>query len=147
MKRFIPALLTALVLTAFITGCSSNSTPAPKTQTVVQEPQTPPVLTGSWTQSNISSDTYMVATVSADTIEINWVSDGGDTYALYWYGSFVAPTTPQEPYIWTSLNDHDKTDMAMLASGDDTKQFTYKNGEISFSASALGVTKTIRMKK
>ena len=48
---------------------------------------------GEWTQSNKNSeDSYQVATLSGDTITINWVSNGGDTKSLYWAGSYVAPT-------------------------------------------------------
>ena len=32
-----------------------------------------------------------------------------------------------------------------MASGDDTKVFTYDNETISYSASAMGVTKTIKL--
>ena len=35
----------------------------------------------------------------------------------------------------------------MLASSDDTKEFTYKDGVISYEASAMGSTKTVKLEK
>ena len=105
-------------------------------------------MTGEWKQSNSKSDdSYQAATISGDTIEIYWVSDNGDTKSLYWAGSFIAPTTADEPYIWNSENDHSKTASAMLASPDDTKTITYQNGVLSYNASALGSTTTVKLGK
>ena len=77
------------------------------------------------------------------------ILDEKDTNAneLYWAGTYDAPTTADEPYTWDSKNDTEKTDNALLASGDATKTFTYEDGEISYQASALGTTKTIRLEK
>lgn len=107
-----------------------------------------PNLAGDWKQSNSnSSDSYQEATITGLTIEINWVSDGGDTKSLYWTGSFAPPTSATEPYKWTSNNDTSKTNNALVASGDSAKDFTYQDGTISYSASALGTTTTIKLKK
>ena len=84
---------------------------------------------------------------SYDLIEINWVSDGGNTKSLYWAGTYVAPTEPTNDYAWTSENDKEKTGMALLASSDDTKEFTYKDGVISYEASAMGTTKKVELTK
>lgn len=75
------------------------------------------------------------------------VNTDSESKSLYWAGTFVAPETPDEPYTWESVNDKEKTDSALLASGDDTKTFTYEKGEISYEASALGTTKTVRLEK
>lgn len=105
-------------------------------------------LTGDWKQTNSSStDSWQQATVTSTTIEINWVSDNGDTTSLYWAGSFTAPAEPGDTFAWTSNNDHSKTDAAMLASGDDTKDFTYENGVISYKVSALGTTTTVKLER
>ena len=74
-----------------------------------------------------------------------WVAD--DTKALYWAGSFTAPTTADEPYTWDSANDTEKTSSALLASEDATKTFTYKDGTLSYEVTAMGVTKTVTMTK
>ncbi|GAB3410153.1 hypothetical protein GCM10027515_30140 [Schumannella luteola] len=108
-------------------------------------PEKPADLVGTWKQSNSSSpDTYQEATITADAIEINWVSDGGDTKSLYWAGTFSAPTAAGK-YTWTSANDTAKTDSAILASSDPTKDFTFEGDEISYSVSALGTTTTVRL--
>ena len=38
-------------------------------------------------------------------------------------------------------------DSALLASGDETKTFTYENGILSYEASALGTTTTVKMER
>lgn len=109
-------------------------------------PTKPADLIGEWKQVNSKSeDNWQAATIEGDTITIYWVSDGGDTQSLYWAGSYVAPTTSDEPYSWDSVNDHSQTDTSLFASGDDTKTMTYENGQLSYSASALGTTTTVRL--
>lgn len=144
-KLAIISLCVALLITIF-TGCSSTPTSSgnggnnPEKQI--------PDLTGEWKQENSKSDkSYQAATINGDTITIYWVSDNGDTKSLYWAGSFVAPTTADEPYSWTSKNDHSKTESALLASSDDTKTMKYENGVLSYEASAMGTTTTVKLKK
>lgn len=138
-----------------LTPCDKCVLTAGNTQGAVVDPQVPqeptaaPLdLTGKWKQVNSNSDTaWQSATISESTIEIYWVSDSGETSALYWSGTYAAPQTSDEPYSWESKNDHSKTDFAMLASGDDTKTFTYENGQLSYSVSALGVTTTVKLER
>jgi hypothetical protein len=75
------------------------------------------------------------------------VSDGGDTRALYWAGTYTAPTQPVNTFEWESKNDHDKTGSAILASSDDTKKFTYADGILSWPASAMGVDMVIKAER
>ena len=153
-KLAIITLCMALFITVF-TGCNSSSTNTHNGDSVQAnsvESKSPkkqaPDLTGNWKQTNSKSDSsYQAATISGDTIEIYWISDNGDTKSLYWAGSFVAPTTTDEPYKWDSKNDHSKTEGAMLASSDDTKTMTYQNGVLSYEASALGTTTTVKLEK
>lgn len=123
-------------------GSAQGSTPQSAAESVEQAPD----LTGTWKQVNGSDESYQEATISGDTIEIYWVSDGGDTKSLYWAGTYEAPTE-SGAYSWNSVNDHEKTDSALLASGDDTKTFSYDDGVLSYSASALGTTTTIKLEK
>ncbi|MDD2402528.1 MAG: hypothetical protein PHD60_10070 [Clostridia bacterium] len=141
MKRMaIISLCVALFITLF-TGCSSTPTSSGNGNKI-------PDLTGEWKQANSKSkDSYQAATISGDIIEIYWVSDNGDTKSLYWAGSFIYPTTADEPYIWNSENDHSKTDSAMLASNADTKTMTYQNGVLSYEVSALGTTTKVKLEK
>ena len=113
-----------------------------------EAPSFPPALIGEWKQTNSNSDdSWQSATIGEDAIEVYWVTDNGDTKSLYWAGTFKAPETADESYSWDSENDHEKTDYAMLASGDDIKTFTYKDGELSYSVSALGTTTTVKLEK
>ena len=75
------------------------------------------------------------------------MTDEGKTKATYWVGSYDAPTTANSEYSWISNNDHEKTKNALLASNDDTKEFTYKNDILSFTASMQGVSKVVELKK
>lgn len=135
MKRVF-SLIMVLVLAVSLTACGGG------------KKKDPPNLTGQWKQTNSDSpDSYQTATISGNTIEVFWYTESDQTSALYWAGTFDAPTTVDEPYIWNSVNDKEKTSTAMLASGDDTKTFTYESGKISYSVSALGVTTTVTLEK
>lgn len=136
-KLFALVAMSAFALCLF--GCSGGDE-------VVVEEKKPADLTGTWVQTNSNSkDSYQEAVISDGYIEINWI--GVDTKSLYWAGDYVAPTTADEPYVWTSTNDKSKTDTALLASTADTKEFTYEDGELSYEASALGTTMTVRMER
>lgn len=143
MKKLLYIALSAVLVLGMLTACG-----APKQGNPETNPATPPDLVGEWKQTNSNADdAWQAATIAGDTIEVYWVSDNGDTKALYWAGSFDAPTTADEPYTWESENDKDQTDMAILASGDDTKTFTYQDGVISYEVSAMGVTQTVKLEK
>ena len=141
-KRMLCAVFAAMMALS-LTACGSASDGGDATET---KQETPPDLTGEWVQSNSESeDSYQAATITEDTITISWVSP--DSKALYWAGTFEAPTTTDEPYTWDSKNDTKQTSMALMASGDETKTFTYEDGQISYDVSALGVTTTIKLEK
>lgn len=136
--KAIKKLLTlslALLLSVGLVGCSSD-----------KKPSEPVDLTGTWQTKN-SEGSYQEATITGDTIEINWVNDEEKTKSLYWAGSFTAPTEAGETYSWTSNADKEKNDSALLASSDDTKEFKYENGKITYEASMMGVTKTMELTK
>lgn len=106
-----------------------------------------PDLTGNWTQSNSNTkDSYQVATISGNTIEIYWYTAAVDSKSLYWAGTFEAPKS-DAAYTWDSVNDKSKTGEAMLASSADTKTFSYDKGVISYEASAMGANITVELKK
>ena len=135
MKK-LTAFTLVLILMLLLTACGGAKS------------KTPPDLTGQWKQTNSNSeDSYQTASISGNEIEVYWYTESDQTSALYWAGTFEAPTTSDEPYTWDSINDKEKTSSAMLASGDDTKTFTYKDGQISYSVSALGVTSTVILEK
>lgn len=133
MRKIIIIMLAVMMTFTFI-GCSKNSEPVD--------------LTGEWIQSNSSSkDSWQEATISENEIEINWITDNGDTKSLYWDGTYTAPTETGDSYSWISENDTSKTTSALLASTDKTKQFKYENGTISYEVSALGTMTTVKLER
>ncbi|MDD3306921.1 hypothetical protein ACIZ62_08620 [Acetobacterium carbinolicum] len=132
--------LLSLIMVISMFFCLSACSPAASKE--------PANLTGEWKQVNSgSNDSWQAATIEGETITINWVSNGGDTKSLYWAGTYIAPTTTDEPYTWDSVNDHSQTDKALLASEDETKTMTYENDQLSYSASLMGTTTTVRLEK
>lgn len=129
----IGILIAGVVLIAGLSGSDSKteSTAAPVS-----------TLIGNWEVED-KGDTYQAGYITADTIEIFWMSDGDAS--LYWSGSFDNPAELTDGYSWDSVNNKDKTDVALLASGDDTKTFTYSGGKITYEASAFGTTKTMTL--
>ncbi|WP_243111172.1 hypothetical protein [Faecalibacterium sp. OM04-11BH] len=131
-KRIVVTVLMAALTCLLLMGAAS--------------PAKPLDLVGNWEEKD-KGDSYQAGYIKEGKdgkdgeIVIYWVSDGGDTKSLYWAGTYVAPKDNKETYSWTSKNNKDKTDHALLASGDDTKVFTYEKGEITYKASALGTTK------
>lgn len=141
MKKLFILLLT-LILCFSMVACGNSK------QLSNTDPTKPLDLTGTWKQVNSNSDdAWQEAVIEDGTITINWITDNGDTKSLYWVGSYDAPTEATEEYKWTSENDHDQTDSALLASSDDTKEFTYTDGQLTYEASAMGSTMTMRLEK
>ena len=142
MKKKLLSIMLVAVVAIGLTACGSSGS---SEDTASNEPLD---LTGTWTQTNRNSeDMYQEATISKDAMEIYWVSNNGDTKDLYWAGTFTAPTEATDEYSWTSENDTEKTEMALLASTGATKEFTYKDGEITYEVSAMGSTTTVRLEK
>lgn len=142
MKK-IAALVLALLMLASVAGC--GAAPAPSS-----EDATPPDLTGVWRQvDSQDEDFYQQARIQGDVIEIYWVdtSMGDETVSLYWYGTFTPPETGEKTYTWESQRDKEKTDLAILASTDDTKTFTYTKGQLSYEVSVQGETGTVRLEQ
>ena len=153
MKRFLQylglvILMPALLISFVACGKSEETESVSTDSSDSAEVEEPLDLTGSWAQKGKEGeDAFQAGFIKDGMIELFWVSDGGDTHMLYWSGTYEAPTTTDDEYTWDSVNDKTKTDTALLASGDDTKTFSYKNGEISYEASALGETATITLVK
>lgn len=155
MLKKITAILMVILMVGSLAACGNSQTDngqsnnAQPNSSAEQKKTTkaPADLSGEWKQKNGDKDNYQIAKIANGTIEIYWHSETDESDSLYWAGTYDAPTTADEPYTWNSKNDTEKTDNALLASGDATKTFTYEDGEISYQASALGTTKTIRLEK
>ena len=126
MKRTFIALI-ALVMLIGTASCGSSGGP--------------PDLTGNWEESSHEEDVYMSAHIEEGTIEVYWMVDGEK--ALYWAGTYEAPTGSAKEYSWVSQNDKVKTDNAILGSTKDTKEFKYSGGSISFELTQGSETRTV----
>ena len=133
-KRIIAAALMAVLACIALVGCGEKKKAEPLD------------LTGNWEEKD-TSDGYRAGYIKDDKIYLFWVSDGGDTKMLYWAGTYAAPTDDTVPYTWESVADKEQTGSALLASTDDSKTFTYEDGELTYSASAFGATKKMRLVK
>lgn len=134
MKRIIGLALSLAMIFALV-ACGGGEE---------AKPEEPLDLTGTWIQED-AEDSYQKAVIKDGTIEINWVSEEDETEALYWIGTYVAPTEATEEYTWTSEGDTETMASALLASQDETKEFTYTDGKLTYKASAMGVTTTIKL--
>lgn len=150
MKKAVIALALAALL--IVPSCAKPE-PEPAQDEATAQEQTPAeekpaavyTFAGTYTEENADpSSTYMRAEISGDVIEINWIMDSGETVALYWAGTFQQPTGADD-YTFDSANDTEKTGSALLASGDPTKEMTVSGQSISFSVTAMGVTRTVRL--
>lgn len=148
----ISAAVAGLALS--IAACSSPATTSDgESAPAAEQPSeavelTPVDLAGEWKQSNSNDpERWSEATLTADAITISWVADGGDTKALYWAGSVVAPTDNAQSFTWDSVNDTAQTENSLLASDAPTKTFTYADGVLSYEATAMGVTTTVKLER
>ena len=142
MKTRILSLLTATIMILSLTACGGEK----KTTTSEDAAKKPVDLTGTWTQID-KGDSYQEAVIADGIIEINWISEEDNSKSIYWVGTYDAPTKSVNEFRWTSERDTAATDMALLASTDDTKEFSYADGIISYEVSALGTTTTIELEK
>ena len=148
MKKLLTVAAASLLLLA---GCSSAgpapTEPAPRDDSQ-EAPAAPLDLTGEWKQTNSNAeDAYQTATITTDTISIDWVNEADSSTSIYWAGTYAAPTGSADSYTWDSTNDKSVTDTALLASGDDTKTFTYEGGVLSYDVTAMGTTQTVELER
>ncbi|WEV42503.1 hypothetical protein OZX57_03460 [Bifidobacterium sp. ESL0682] len=147
LKKMAVVVVSWVMLLGFAAcGASSQSDASKGASSSQTRPATKPAnLIGTWKQTNSSSkDEMMEATVTVDSIEINWVKP--DQKSLYWKGTFTAPTKAGA-YSWTSQGDTETMKKSIMASQDATKKFTYDGKQLTYAQSALGTTSTIRMSK
>lgn len=133
MKKIILCLLSLMFIGVFFCGCSSS---------VKTNEDGTPDLTGSWVEKGGEEKTaYQAACISDDFIEIYWImnEDGEKSAYLYWAGTYEPPDGAKNSFKWESVNDKDR--VSLFSSSDDTKEFTYKNGKISYDVTFQGETR------
>lgn len=148
MKKIFTIIVPFLMI-FFLVACDSSQSQSDQNQnsetTAVQSLD----LTGNWKQINSNSETsYQSASIEKDTIEVYWVNTENDTKSLYWSGTYIAPDVSENSvYSWDSENNVEKTKSSLLASNSATKKFSYENGILSYEATAMGTTQTVRLEK
>lgn len=104
-------------------------------------------LSGIWVQNNSGSEKdFMMAIIKDGVISVYWVFDAEEEeeeIAVYWIGSYTAPTTADTTYTWTSAANAEEMDGELLASTDTSKAFSYADGILSCSVSVAGMTGTV----
>lgn len=153
MKKIIAPVV--LVAALALSGCGATDAAPASTSPAganeakpVEEAPKAPDLTGDWKQSNSHSETdFMTAAIADGVVSIDWELGSEEITAVYWVGTFEAPADATEPHTWTSQRDAAATDTAVMASTEDTKEFTYTEGLLSFTVSIQGESATVEMKK
>ena len=139
------AVVAAITVTPILSACGSSqggdggpASGSPSSQVAA------PVLDGRWRQVNHDEgDDGMIGIVDGDMIELLIGSDGTDW--VYWCGTFEAPTS-NGSYTFTSIAD-EVNKRGLLASLDDTKEFTYKDGHLIFEFTMRGETVEVVMEQ
>lgn len=134
-------VLFVLVLLVAMAACGSSSDKAAPTTTTSAQEDKVPNFEGNW-QTAKDAPVAMTARIHDGVITIQWNDD--EMQGLYWVGTW--------PYLagqdtLTSVGDTDTMSSALLASQDSTKEFTYKDGNISYKLTIVGVTTTITLSK
>ncbi|MBR1496910.1 MAG: hypothetical protein IJ617_04730 [Oscillospiraceae bacterium] len=136
MKKIIAAALSLLCLLP-LCGCIGKKTD-------------PPDLLGQWKQINSSSETdYQGIYISDYGMECYWVLGSSNGAALYWAGSFSAPTEGSKDgvYTWTSEADTSRTTNSLLTDKKKTKDFKVENDRLTYTVDYEGVTMTVYAEK
>ncbi|WP_194384810.1 hypothetical protein [Microbacterium luteum] len=151
-RLLAPAVLAIVLLTGCASGSNGTGSNGTGSSDAPAEAEAPPAepldLTGEWKQINSNDpESYQQATISGDTISVDWVNDAESTTAIYWIGSYEAPTEDVDSFSWTSAGDIAAMENAILASQSDTKDFAYEDGKLTYELTAMGVTITVEMEK
>jgi len=146
-KTIVMALSAVLALTPVLTACGGGqSVGGGDTQGSGTEEQKveAPVLDGAWRQEGRSEgENGMIGAIDGEVIALWFKTDDGEY--TYWVGSVDAPTSDAD-YTWTSKAD--KGNMTgLFTSRDDTKEFKYSAGKISFDVTIRGETTNVVMEQ
>ena len=162
------SILLAVLIGAALVGCGSSSGSAANASSqntstvetsskaesiadsVKEEPQPetesvePLDLTGQWIQENADASNYMAATIREDgRIGVFFIMENFDGPQIYWVGTYEAPQDNAEEYSWVSENTFGGN--ALLSSSDETKEFTYQAGKISYPITIQGKKGTVSL--
>lgn len=131
--RKLLALLAACFFVVSLASCSTTPPEDLKAKTLL----------GTWVSTN--QDLDMVANVTRGNIDISMNSGG--VSALYWRGTFLVPTPISDNMLIPSVADKAALESSLLGSGADTKDFQYKNGQLSYDFTIAGITQTVYLER
>lgn len=97
-------------------------------------------LNGSWTMTTDQGGTF-VATVTSETIKIVMVSPK-DVSMVYWYGTFKSNGSAGDEIT----SDIIQVDRAVLSAAK-SKRFVVGDDTLTFSFTAMGVTKSVELRR
>jgi hypothetical protein len=153
LKRFILLYVLLATLTAggifFATAAGGDSTAPPSTYTK-PIPAKPVSLVGTWHQTKGMPGVTMTADVSGDGIQINMHFDRDNVGGIFWAGSFDTSDKTGQSFTVTSLPDPDAQKAlagSLFGSSEKTKKFTYKDGELTYEFSMMGVESIVHMSR
>lgn len=142
MKKLIQ-LIASIFIVISMTACSSNQV-TNNTSTKTTETKQLLDLSGKWIQEIKKDEGYVAAEIRKDGqigVFINLKND--EIPWTYWVGTYDAPKDSKDEYKWTSKNTY--TGNGLMASNAEDKEFTYKDGKISFSYTIQGQTVTVNL--
>lgn len=148
MLKKIMLTVMGLALVAFVAivaGCGT-STSAASTRTSVVPLSAQASLDGTYHQTKSGiPNIVMTAVVTNDNITITMTMSG--TSGVFWDGTFDTQGVVSSPWNITSTRDAQAMSSDMYGSSEQTKTFTYNNGDLSYQFSILGVSTTVHMSK
>lgn len=100
-------------------------------------------LSGTWV-AELDNGVGFQADVTATDISVSLTMD--ESSALYWKGTFAGEDVTEGQKI-TSDADVEALSKSLFGSQDETKVFTYKDGQLTFPFSIMGVSQTVKLVK
>ncbi|MDK8799842.1 DUF5067 domain-containing protein [Corynebacterium coyleae] len=154
MRKYLSIIVAATLIALPACGISdsgksaSDSVQNSQSQSASSEREAPDYL-GTWKQKGADGeegeDTWLEASITTETIRVDWVMESGADRMLFWSGSFDPEAAAEGTVV--SQRDNAAMDPELLASGDDTKEFTFKENSFSFPITIQGEHGTIEMEK
>jgi hypothetical protein len=147
MKRYlvVTTLMAILVGVGIYFAVASSDANAESPVAVVQS-TSPVSLAGEWKQSSSGiPNVVMTAEISGDSIKI--FMKMSDTAGVFWMGSFNTSHETSQSFTVNSVGNVEAMKYDLYASSEKTKTFTYKDGDLSYQFSIMGVSTIVHLSR